>query len=92
MRPRQWIIATRYIKTMGTIEKKYFLQSLSVFIKSFYQGVGIDETVDLLNSLYLTSQDSENPLLFPIVKFIFENLPQKDYRFSEKKQAFVKST
>jgi hypothetical protein len=77
---------------MGTIEKKYFLQSLSVFIKSFYQGVGIDETVDLLNSLYLTSQDSENPLLFPIVKFIFENLPQKDYRFSEKKQAFVKST
>ena len=72
--------------------KKYFLQSLSIFIKSFFHGVGLDETIDLLNSLYLTSQDSENPLLSPIVKSIFENLPQMDYYFSEKKQAFAKST
>lgn len=71
--------------------KKYFLQSVSVFIKSFFQGVGLDETIELLNSLYLTSLDSKNPLLSPIVRSVFENLPQKDYHFSEKDQGFVKS-
>jgi hypothetical protein len=71
--------------------KKYFLQSLSVFIKSYFNGVGIDETIELLNSLYLISQNSENPLLSPIVKSVFENLLQKDYYFSEKEQAFLKS-
>ena len=70
--------------------KKYYLQSLTVFIKSFLQGLGLDETIELLNSLYLISKDSKNPLLSPIVKSIFENLPQKDYHFSEKKQAFIK--
>ena len=69
--------------------KKYYLQSLSVYIKSFLQGLGLDETIELLNSLYLTSQDSENPLLSPIVKSVFDNLPQKDYHFSKKEQAFV---
>lgn len=70
--------------------KKYYLQSLSVYIKSFLVGLGLDETIELLNSLYLTSQDSENPLLSPIVKSVFESLPQKDYHFSEQKQAFMK--
>jgi hypothetical protein len=70
--------------------KKYYLQSLSVYIKSFRQGLGLDETIELLNSLHLTSLESKNPLLSPIVKCVFENLPQKDYHFSEQKQAFMK--
>ena len=71
--------------------KKYYLQSLSVYIKSFLQGLGLDETTELLNSLYLTSLESNNPLLTPVVRSVFENLQQKDYYFSEEEQAFVKS-